>query len=67
LIDYADGGPTTLDNAALVCGYDHDLRIRQGWRAELINNRIAWVPPHWIDPEQKPQYNHLHLPWKAES
>jgi hypothetical protein len=66
LTAWADAGPTTLDNATLVCRYDHDLRIRQGWTARRINNRTAWVPPLWIDPDQKPRYNHLHQPFQPE-
>jgi hypothetical protein len=66
LTAWADAGPTTLDNATLVCGYDHDLRIRQGWTARRINNRTAWVPPLWIDPDQKPRYNHFHQPFQPE-
>ncbi len=64
LIDYAAGGPTSLDNAALICGYDHELRIRQGWTGRLINGRVAWTPPRWIDPDQKPRYNDIHQPWR---
>jgi hypothetical protein len=58
--DYADGGPTTVDEGVLVCGHDHRERIRQGWTAELINGRAAWIPPTWIDPDQHPRYNDLH-------
>ena len=64
-IDYTLGGPTDTDHGVLVCGYDHELRIRQGWTATRINDRAAWTPPTWIDPDQKPRYNHLHQPWNA--
>lgn len=60
LVDYADGGATSLDNAALVCRHDHRHRIGQGWRAELINGRVGWIPPRWIDPRQVPRFNTRH-------
>jgi hypothetical protein len=62
LIDYAEGGPTTVANAGLACHYENRERKKQGWKPVHINGRVAWIPPKWIDPEQKPQYNYLHNP-----
>jgi hypothetical protein len=62
LEDYAHGGPTDLTNAGLACRYDNRERKKQGWKPVQINGRVAWVPPRWIDPDQKPQYNLLHNP-----
>jgi hypothetical protein len=62
LEDYAKGGPTSLTNAGLACRYDNRERKKQGWKPVHINSRVAWVPPRWIDPDQKPQYNLLHNP-----
>jgi Domain of unknown function (DUF222) len=62
LRDWADGGPTSVDNGAFVCGFDHQQRIAEGWRAELIEGRVGWVPPAWIDPERRPQFNDVHRP-----
>jgi hypothetical protein len=62
LIDYVDGGETRLSNGTLACRFDHHHRIAQGWTAEMINGRVAWKPPKWIDPEQRPRYNRLHQP-----
>ena len=61
-IDYAQGGPTSVDHGVLACRYDNNERKKQGWRSTRINGRAAWIPPKWIDPEQKPQYNNLHRP-----
>ncbi|MFN2561112.1 MAG: DUF222 domain-containing protein, partial [Jatrophihabitans sp.] len=52
LKDY-DGTNTTVDNGALVCGHDHREQVRQGWTAQLLNGRIAWIPPRWIDPRRR--------------
>jgi hypothetical protein len=59
-IDHAAGGPTDLDHGVLACDYDNRERKKQGWRSIIINGRAAWIPPRWIDPEQKPRYNLLH-------
>ena len=36
--------------------------IAGGRNDTVINNRIAWIPPTWIDRTQTPQYNDTHLP-----
>jgi hypothetical protein len=61
-IDHAAGGPTDTDHGVLVCPFDHAHRIAQGWTAQRINGRAAWIPPTWIDPHQRPRYNDLHHP-----
>ena len=60
VIDHAVGGPTSVDLAVLACRYENNTRKKQGWKSARINGRAAWIPPKWIDPEQKPRYNHLH-------
>jgi hypothetical protein len=60
VIDHAAGGPTSVESAVLACRYENNTRKKQGWRSARINGRAAWIPPTWIDPEQKPRYNHLH-------
>jgi hypothetical protein len=60
VIDYAEHGPTQVDLAVLACRYHNNDAKKQGWRSTLINGRAAWIPPKWIDPKQKPRYNHLH-------
>jgi hypothetical protein len=52
-------------HGVLACRYDHHLRVDQGWKATRINGRAAWIPPTWIDPDQKPRYNDLHHPEDA--
>jgi len=60
IIEHAAGGPTSIDNGALICGHDHRERIRQGWTCTLHHGQPAWVPPRWIDPDQKPRINTMH-------
>jgi len=59
-LDWAFGGRTTLDNAVMACRYHNNDAKKQGWTSTRINDRAAWIPPPWIDPDQKPRYNELH-------
>ena len=57
-IDYwADGGPTSLCNLALLCGHHHDRVHRGGWTIKMINGRPWFIPPVWLDPQQRPRQN----------
>jgi uncharacterized protein DUF222 len=58
--DYARTGTTSIDDSALVCGYDHRERPKQGWTSTMIDGRPHWVPPPWIDPTRTPIRNTLH-------
>ncbi|MDT7636365.1 MAG: hypothetical protein QOC83_653 [Pseudonocardiales bacterium] len=58
--DWAQGGPTRVDAGVLGCRTHNNDAKKQGWQSTRINGRAAWIPPPWIDPDQKPRYNHLH-------
>jgi hypothetical protein len=60
IIDWARSHLTRIDLAALACRYHNNDAKKQGWRNQMINGRVAWIPPKWIDPDQTPRYNHLH-------
>jgi len=60
LTDWADGGPTDLNNLAITCGYHNGQAPKQGWKAHLHNNTVYWTPPPHIDPEQRPRHNPIH-------
>jgi hypothetical protein len=62
VIPWAAGGETSVPNGALVCTGDHPNLDHNGWIATLINGIPHYIPPPWIDPEQKPRRNHLHHP-----
>jgi hypothetical protein len=55
---WADGGPTDLDNLTLLCGPHHRGFETAGWRCVMEDRLPCWIPPPWIDPEQKPRQNH---------
>ena len=52
------GGPTNIDNLALLCRYHHREFARRGWRCLMLDGMPWWVPPAWRDPDQKPLQNH---------
>jgi uncharacterized protein DUF222/HNH endonuclease len=60
VIDWADGGPTTVDNGALLCGYHHREHPRLGWSCTMINGRPHWTAPSWLDPTRTPRINTAH-------
>jgi hypothetical protein len=39
---WADGGPTDLGNAALLCGRHHTIAHRKGYHAEIRDGRVEW-------------------------
>ncbi|WP_444950448.1 DUF222 domain-containing protein [Micromonospora ureilytica] len=58
---WADGGPTSLDNAVLLCGHHHRHIHQTEWAVRLGHDgRPEFVPPAWLDPDQIPRRNHYH-------
>ncbi|MET7865080.1 HNH endonuclease signature motif containing protein [Micromonospora taraxaci] len=58
---WADGGPTNLTNAVLLCGHHHRHIHHTDWTVRLGDNgRPEFVPPAWLDPDQLPRRNHYH-------
>jgi hypothetical protein len=58
--DFKDTKRTCVDDGAPVCTKNHSTFEAMGYRSMMINGRPHWVPPPWIDPQQKPVRNHLH-------
>lgn len=58
---WADGGPTSLDNAVLLCGHHHRHVHQSDWAVRLGDaGHPEFVPPAWLDPDQLPRRNHYH-------
>ena len=56
---WTNGGPTDLDNAAMLCGFHHRMVHRQGWAIVLAANGYpTLIPPTTIDPDQRPRQHH---------
>jgi hypothetical protein len=62
LVSWADGGPTSLDNAVLLCGHHHRLIHHNHWQARLnpTDGLPEFIPPQYVDPERRPQRNPYH-------
>ncbi len=61
IIWWSEGGPTDLDNLALVC-QRHHTEIHLGiWDVHTEADRTITVrPPAWLDPERRPRRNRTH-------
>jgi hypothetical protein len=63
LVPWKDGGATSLDNLALVCGFHHRLLHHSDWTIQLGPDRHPeFVPPAYLDPDQRPRRNLLRRP-----
>ena len=60
VIEYQHGGPTSTDNGALLCGDHHDHFEAMGWRCVSIDGVPWWVPPAWLDAQQRLVQNTMH-------
>jgi len=54
---WVDGGATSLCNTVLLCGHHHDRVHNEGWTITMIDGRPWFIPPAWLDPEQRPRQN----------
>jgi hypothetical protein len=45
VVDYAAGGPTEIQNLALLCSGHHDMKTYGGWKIVGGPGRWKWVPP----------------------
>ena len=58
---WADGGPTALHNAVLLCGYHHRVIHHGDWTVRLAaDGHPEFLPPAWLDPDRTPRRNHYH-------
>ncbi len=56
---WSRGGPTNIDNAALLCGFHHRMVHRQDWAITLAPNGYPQLhPPPAIDPTGRPRQHH---------
>jgi hypothetical protein len=59
---WSRGGPTTIDNGALLCSAHHHLVHKEQWTITTRNGTPWYIPPQHIDPGQKPQQNQYFRP-----
>ena len=59
VIAWWDGGDTNIGNLTLVCAYHHHQFAQRGWQCRINADGLpVWVPPRWIDRQQRPILNH---------
>jgi hypothetical protein len=57
-VHWADGGPTDLGNAVLLCGHHHRLIHNDAWQMRIAADRLPeFIPPAYIDPHRRPRRN----------
>ncbi|WP_375485381.1 DUF222 domain-containing protein [uncultured Jatrophihabitans sp.] len=54
ILEHILGGPTTLDNAVMLCGHHHRTFQTANWTVDIVNGRPQWTPPRTIDPDRTP-------------
>ncbi|MFP5346480.1 MAG: hypothetical protein ACLGIA_05590, partial [Actinomycetes bacterium] len=47
-------------NLALLCQAHHDVIHAGQWQMRTIKDKPWFVPPAWLDPQQRPVRNTLH-------
>ena len=61
ITDWANGGPTNIDNLTLLCGHHHREHTKRGWTCLMLDGLPHWRPPTWLDPQQTPMRNTRHF------
>jgi len=52
------GGDTDLHNLVLLCKRHHRMQHHGAWQVRMASDgRPEFIPPKWIDPDQKPLRN----------
>ena len=59
---WVEGGATDVDNMCLVCSFHHREFERMGWTVRMVAGVPEWIPPPWVDPDQRPRRNTVHHP-----
>ncbi len=54
------GGLTDIDNLATVCSHHHRLLDHGHWAIRMRDGVPEWLPPPWLDRDQKPLRNTAH-------
>lgn len=62
ILHWAKGGPTEPNNLVLLCRRDHSLIHHGGWEVRIRGGLPEFIPPPFVDPEQRPRRNTLHRP-----
>jgi hypothetical protein len=59
-VAWVDGGLTNLGNLTLLCDYHHRQLHHSDWSMRMVDGVPEFIPPKWLDQEQKPIRNTAH-------
>ncbi|MER5393173.1 DUF222 domain-containing protein [Saccharopolyspora sp. NPDC002686] len=62
IVQWIDGGPTTVDNMVMLCAHHHRTTHQQHWQIDLHKGRPLFTPPTTIDPTRTPRPGGKALP-----
>jgi hypothetical protein len=62
VVEYSNGGPTSVSNGCLLCGFHHREFENMGWHVTMTDGLPTWTRPSWLDPEQTPIRSRRHEP-----
>ena len=57
---WSSGGPTSLENLALLCRNHHRVIHHSDWEIRMIQGLPWFIPPSYVDPNRAPRRNVLH-------
>jgi hypothetical protein len=61
VLSWLDGGDSCYDNGCLLCRFHHTEVHKGFWKINWGADGIPeFIPPPWVDPEQKPRRNTTH-------
>jgi hypothetical protein len=55
VVEWENGGPTRLDNLVMLCRVHHRQIHSTDWTVRIRDGLPEFIPPPWIDPEQRPR------------
>ncbi len=60
VIPWLPEGLTDIDNLTLLCGHHHHMLDHGDWQVRMNHGLPEWLPPPWLDQEQRPLRNTAH-------
>jgi Domain of unknown function (DUF222)/HNH endonuclease len=57
ITSWSEGGLTDLANLVLLCRRHHRILHHPEWTIQVRNGIPEFIPPRWIDPQQRPMRN----------
>ena len=61
IVAWESGGATSLDNCVMLCKVHHRLLHHTEWLVSIRDGLPEFLPPQWIDPEQRPRRQPRHV------